>query len=208
MQLADISMPTICSTVFIYSITCLGCIPTLSACATPVLVALLQTLPKASCPNLCTTSLSRCPFWSFSSMLIFGGSILALMVPRFTSLHAVAWPDSHPWNPSSMLTSKSLHQNSWKVQLCYGFYHHTVVLDKDSKFFGVCRKALNLLHIDCHVLSGNNHNPRIAACQLISNKRLEDHDQQVQLCPYCPWGHPSLSIHMELMPNSRHGHLT
>jgi hypothetical protein len=45
--------------------------------------------------------------------------------------------------------------------LCYGFYHHTVVLDKDSKFFGVCLKALNLLHIDCHVLSGNNHNPMI-----------------------------------------------
>jgi hypothetical protein len=45
-----------------------------------------------------------------------------------------------------------------KIQLCYGFCH-TIVLDKDSKFFGVCRKALNLLKINCHVLSGDNHNP-------------------------------------------------
>jgi hypothetical protein len=47
-----------------------------------------------------------------------------------------------------------------KIQLRYGFCH-TVVLDKDSKFFGVCRKALDLLQINCHVLSGDNHNPMI-----------------------------------------------
>ena len=34
----------------------------------------------------------------------------------------------------------------------------TAVLDKDSKFFGVCRKALDLLQINCHVLSSANHN--------------------------------------------------
>ena len=44
-----------------------------------------------------------------------------------------------------------------KIILRYGFCH-TVVLDKDSKFFGVCREALNLLNINCHVLSGGNHN--------------------------------------------------
>ena len=47
-----------------------------------------------------------------------------------------------------------------KIQLRYGFCH-TVVLDKDSKFFGVCREALDLLQINCHVLSGDNHNPMI-----------------------------------------------
>jgi hypothetical protein len=47
-----------------------------------------------------------------------------------------------------------------KIQLRYGFCH-TVVLDRDSKFFGVCRAALDLLQINCHVLSGNNHNPMI-----------------------------------------------
>ncbi len=47
-----------------------------------------------------------------------------------------------------------------KIQLRYEFCH-TVVLDKESKFFGVCRKALDLLQINCHVLSGDNHNPMI-----------------------------------------------
>jgi hypothetical protein len=45
-----------------------------------------------------------------------------------------------------------------KIELYYGFCH-TIVLDKDSKFNNVCREALDLLHIDCHTLSGNNHSP-------------------------------------------------
>jgi hypothetical protein len=47
-----------------------------------------------------------------------------------------------------------------KIILRFGFCH-TVVLDKDSKFFGVCREALDLLQINCHVLSGSNHNPML-----------------------------------------------
>jgi hypothetical protein len=35
------------------------------------------------------------------------------------------------------------------------------VVDKDSNFFGVCREAIDLLKINCHVLSGNNHNPML-----------------------------------------------
>ncbi len=42
----------------------------------------------------------------------------------------------------------------------YGFCH-IVVLNKDSKFFGVCRELLDLLKINCHVLSGGNHNPML-----------------------------------------------
>jgi len=42
-----------------------------------------------------------------------------------------------------------------KIQLRYGFCH-TVALD-----FGVCRKALDLLQINCHILLGDNHNPMI-----------------------------------------------
>jgi hypothetical protein len=56
--------------------------------------------------------------------------------------------------------SKNFASGIMKIQLRYRFCH-TVVLDKDSKFFGVCCKALDLLHINCHVLSGNNHNPMI-----------------------------------------------
>ena len=47
-----------------------------------------------------------------------------------------------------------------KILLRYGFCH-TSVLDKDSKFFGVCREALDLLKINCHVLSGGNNNPML-----------------------------------------------
>ncbi len=47
-----------------------------------------------------------------------------------------------------------------KIQMRYGFCH-TIVLDKDSKKFGVCREALDLLKINCHVLSGDNHNPML-----------------------------------------------
>jgi hypothetical protein len=47
-----------------------------------------------------------------------------------------------------------------KIILCFGFCH-TVVLNKDSKFFGICRKSLDLLQINCHVLSRSNHNPML-----------------------------------------------
>jgi hypothetical protein len=47
-----------------------------------------------------------------------------------------------------------------RILLRYGFCH-TAVLDKDSKFFGVCREALDLLQINCHILSGSNHNPML-----------------------------------------------
>jgi hypothetical protein len=43
-----------------------------------------------------------------------------------------------------------------KIQV--GFLCHTIVLDKDSKFFGVFKEAVDLLHINRHVLSGGNHN--------------------------------------------------
>jgi hypothetical protein len=45
-----------------------------------------------------------------------------------------------------------------KITLHFGFYH-TCILDKDSKLFGVCQEALDLLQINCHVLSSGNHNP-------------------------------------------------
>ncbi len=103
MQLADISMPTVYFTVFVCVITVLECTPTLSECAMPVQVVLLQTLPKANCPNWYTRSPSRCHFWFFLLMLILKGSILALIVPRFTSSHAVACQDLHPHENSIAL---------------------------------------------------------------------------------------------------------
>ncbi len=45
-----------------------------------------------------------------------------------------------------------------RIQLRYSFCH-TIVLDKNIKFYSVCQEALNLLQINYHVLSGDNHNP-------------------------------------------------
>ncbi len=47
-----------------------------------------------------------------------------------------------------------------KIILCFGFCH-TVILDKDNKFFDVYHEALDLLQINCHVLSGSNDNPML-----------------------------------------------
>jgi hypothetical protein len=54
----------------------------------------------------------------------------------------------------------SANVSIFAVQLSFGFCH-TVVLDKDSKFFSVCRESLDLLEINCHILSGNKHNPML-----------------------------------------------
>jgi hypothetical protein len=62
--------------------------------------------------------------------------------------------------PVTNASAKSFPSAIMKIMLQYGIYH-TVVLDKDSKFLGVCRESLDLLHIDCHILSGGNHNPML-----------------------------------------------
>jgi hypothetical protein len=60
--------------------------------------------------------------------------------------------------PIQHTNSKTFASGTMKIQLRYNFCH-SVVLDKDSNFFGICSEALVFLQINCHVLSGNNHNP-------------------------------------------------
>ena len=43
-----------------------------------------------------------------------------------------------------------------KIQLQFGFCH-TIVLNKDSKFFGAFKEAVD----NRHILSGGNHNPML-----------------------------------------------
>jgi len=62
--------------------------------------------------------------------------------------------------PVSQPSAKTFASAIMKILLRYGFCA-TAVLDKDSKFFGVCREALDLLLINCHVLSSANHNPML-----------------------------------------------
>jgi hypothetical protein len=59
-------------------------------------------------------------------------------------------------NPSTNTFASAI----MKIIMGYGFCH-TVVLDKDSKFFGVYRESLDLLKINCHVLSSGNHDPML-----------------------------------------------
>jgi hypothetical protein len=65
--------------------------------------------------------------------------------------------------PISNANSTTYASAIMKIVLCYGFCH-TIVLDKDSKFFGICREALDLLKINCHVLSSGSHNPMLVEC--------------------------------------------
>ena len=62
--------------------------------------------------------------------------------------------------PISNASAKTIVSAIMKIMLRYSLYH-TIVLDKDRKFLGVCRESLDLLHINCHILSGGNHNPML-----------------------------------------------
>ena len=62
--------------------------------------------------------------------------------------------------PVSHVDSTHFASAIMKILLRYGFCH-TVILDKDKKFFGVCRDALDLLQLNYHTLSGDNHNPML-----------------------------------------------
>jgi hypothetical protein len=63
------------------------------------------------------------------------------------------FPKWDPGDPDWATQEASMMDLRGQVHDC-----HTAVLDKDSKFFGVCCNALDLLQINCHVLSGGNHN--------------------------------------------------
>ncbi len=60
--------------------------------------------------------------------------------------------------PVTHATSQTFALTVMKIQLQFGLCH-TIVLDKDSKFFGAFKEACDLLQINRHVLSGGNHNP-------------------------------------------------
>jgi hypothetical protein len=62
--------------------------------------------------------------------------------------------------PISGANAMSFASAIMKIQLRFGFCH-TIVLDKDSKFFGVFKESLDLLKINTHVISGDNHNAMI-----------------------------------------------
>ena len=65
--------------------------------------------------------------------------------------------------PVSGANATTFASTIMKIQLCFEFCH-TIILDKEKKFFGVCHKALDLIKINCHVLLGDKHNPMLVEC--------------------------------------------
>jgi hypothetical protein len=62
--------------------------------------------------------------------------------------------------PISNTSAKAFASAIMRIILHYGLCN-TAVLDKDSKFMGVFKESLDLLNINYHVLSGDNHNPML-----------------------------------------------
>jgi hypothetical protein len=60
--------------------------------------------------------------------------------------------------PVKHATSQTFASAVIKIQLKFGLCH-MIILDKDSKFFCAFKEVCNLLQLNCHVLSGGNHNP-------------------------------------------------
>eukprot|EP00956_Cyclotella_meneghiniana_P028882 scaffold68484_cov41-Cyclotella_meneghiniana.AAC.4 len=56
--------------------------------------------------------------------------------------------------------SESFASALMKIMLRYGFCH-TIVVDKDSKFYSVFRQTADLLKLHVHTLSRDNHNPML-----------------------------------------------
>jgi hypothetical protein len=83
--------------------------------------------------------------------------------------------------PVTNLSATSFASAIMKILLRYGLCH-TAALDKDTKFYGVCRKALDLLQINCHVLSGANHNPMLVEqvnCYLMKGLKIMCNEQDL-----------------------------
>jgi hypothetical protein len=60
-------------------------------------------------------------------------------------------------------TSATFASALMKVQLRFRLCH-TIILDKDTKFFGLFKETCDLLQLKRHVLLGNTHNPMMVKC--------------------------------------------
>ena len=65
--------------------------------------------------------------------------------------------------PVKHTTSTTFASALMKVQLRFRLCH-TIVLNKDTKFFGTFKEACDLLQLNHHVLTGYNHNLMMVEC--------------------------------------------
>ncbi len=130
--------------------------------------------------NTCPGCALANPTKSKSSNLVYNFSIEALFLVLFVDTYS-AWKHCsfdgfetylvaccgmtsfESMEPIQHVNSKNVALAIMKIQLHYGFCC-TILLNKDSKFYSICCKALDLLQINCHVLSGDNHNPMLIKC--------------------------------------------
>ncbi len=96
--------------------------------------------------NCCTISSSRHPSWScfFTPTLLANTPVTRGL--NATLLSAARCSVLPAWNPSLVRWPLYLHQRSWLLRYRFCFCHH---------------EAIDLLQINCHILSSANHNPMI-----------------------------------------------
>jgi hypothetical protein len=126
--------------------------------------------------NACPGCALANPTKSKSSKLVYNFPIKALFLVLFVDAYSARKHSSFDgfdtylvacygmtgfasMEPIQHANSKNFALAIMRTQLRYGFCH-SIVLDKDSKFYSICREAFDLLRINCHVLSGwDNHIP-------------------------------------------------
>ncbi len=124
-----------------------------------------------ACPGCALTN----PTKSKSSKLVYNFPIKAPFLVLFVNVYSAGKHssfngfDTHlvaccgmtgfaSMEPIQHANSKNFASAIMRTQLRFGFCH-TFVLDKDSKFNSVCQEVLDLLQINCLILSEDNHNP-------------------------------------------------
>ena len=127
--------------------------------------------------NACPGCALSNPTWSQSLELIYNFPIEALMkvihIDGYAASKQQGFEGSGMYliaccgmctfaavEPVSNASATTFASAIMKIMLRYGL-SHTVVLDKDSKFLGVCWESLDLLHINCYILLEGNHNPML-----------------------------------------------
>jgi hypothetical protein len=98
--------------------------------------------------------------------------------------------------PVTSTNASTFASTIMKMQLRFGFCH-TVVFDKNSKFFSICRESLDLLKINFHVLLRDNHNPMLVKwlcryfnkglCIMTNECNLVRVALEALLLPLCAW---------------------
>jgi hypothetical protein len=126
-----------------------------------------------ACPGCALANPTNCKSCKLVYNFLIKAPFLVLHVDAYSASTHTGFKGSHIYlvaccgmcifgalEPISGANATSFASAIMKIQLRFGFCH-TIILDKDSKFFGVFKESLDLLKINTHVISGDNHNAMI-----------------------------------------------